>query len=106
MNEQNNGFIEENLEEDDGIVTLMSANGEEIDFLEIAGIALNGNFYAILQPVNLLEGMAEDEALVFKVERDEEGNDKFTIVMDDETIDAVFVEYGKLYDAAHLGEED
>ena len=106
MNEQNNGFIEENLEEDDGIVTLMSANGEEIDFLEIAGIALNGNFYAILQPVNLLEGMAEDEALVFKVERDENGDDKFTIVLDDEIIDAVFTEYGKLYDAANLGEQD
>ena len=54
------------LEEDDDIVTLLSADGEEIDFVEIAGIALNGKFYAVLQPVELLEGMEEDEALVLK----------------------------------------
>ena len=106
MDNYNNGFIEEELEEGDDIVTLMSADGEEIDFLEIAGIAYNGNFYAILQPVELLEGMAEDEALVFQVERDNEGNDKFTIVIDDDIIDAVFVEYGKLYDAAMVNEEE
>ena len=106
MDNYNNGFIEEELEEGDDIVTLMSADGEEIDFLEIAGIAYNGNFYAILQPVELLEGMADDEALVFKVERDNEGNDKFTIVIDDDIIDAVFVEYGKLYDAAMVNEDD
>jgi hypothetical protein len=106
MDNYNNGFIEEELEEGDDIVTLMSADGEEIDFFEIAGIAYNGNFYAILQPVELLEGMADDEALVFKVERDNDGNDKFTIVFDDDIIDAVFVEYGKLYDAAMVDEED
>lgn len=106
MDNYNNGFIEEELEEGDDIVTLMSADGEEIDFLEIAGIAYNGNFYAILQPVELLEGMADDEALVFKVERDNEGNDKFTIVIDDDIIDAVFVEYGKLYEAAMVNEDD
>ncbi len=34
-----------------------SVHGEEIDFVEIAGIAYRGSFYAILQPVELLEGM-------------------------------------------------
>ena len=106
MDNYNNGFIEEELEEGDDIVTLMSADGEEIDFLSIAGIVYNGNFYAILQPVELFEEMAEDEALVFLVESDENGNDKFTIVVDDDIIDAVFVEYGKLYDEAMVDEED
>ena len=41
---------------DDDIVTLLSADGEEIDFVEIAGIAHKGAFYAILQPVELLDG--------------------------------------------------
>ncbi len=86
------------LEKDD-IVTLLSATGEEIDFIEIAGIAHEGNFYAILQPVELIEGMADDEALVFQVERLEDGNDKFSIVLDDEIIDAVFETYNKLLDS-------
>ena len=88
------------MEEENGYVTLMSANGEEIDFVEIAGIALDGNFYAILQPVELLEGMEEDEALVFRVGRDSEGNDSFEIELDDEVIDAVFEEYNRLLDEA------
>ncbi len=85
---------------DDDIVTLLSADGEEVDFIEIAGIAHMGNFYAILQPVELLEGMDEDEALVFKVTRNPDGSDKFEIELDDEIIEAVFTEYNRLLDEA------
>ena len=95
----NDEILNENeFEEDDDIITLLSAGGEEIDFVEIAGIAHKGNFYAILQPVELIEGMADDEALVFKVSRGENGEDKFEIELDDEIIDAVFAEYNKLLD--------
>lgn len=88
----------DNFDNDEGIVSLYSANGEKIDFLEIAGIAYQGNFYAILQPTVLLEGMDEDEALVFKVTRGEDGEDRFEIELDDDIIDAVFKEYDKLYE--------
>lgn len=90
---------QDEMEEDD-IVTLISADGEEIDFVEIAGIAHAGKFYAILQPVKLIEGMSEDEALVFLVDRGENGEDNFTIELDDEIIDAVFAEYNRLLDEA------
>ena len=83
-------------ENNDDIVTLLSATGEEVDFVEIAGIAHNDNFYAILQPVELIEGMEDDEALVFKVTRGENGNDKFEIELDDEIIDIVFKKYNEL----------
>ena len=86
------------MEERDDIVTLLSANGEEVEFIEIAGIAHQGCFYVILQPVELIEGMADDEALVFKVSRTENGEDKFEIELDDEIIDAVFKEYNRLLD--------
>ncbi|MBQ4511129.1 MAG: DUF1292 domain-containing protein [Clostridia bacterium] len=91
---------------DDDIVTLLSATGEEIDFVEIAGIAHKGNFYAILQPVELLEGMADDEALVFKVSRGPDGEDKFEIELDDAIIDAVFAEYNRLLDSIENNDEE
>lgn len=87
-------------EEDDDIVTLIGADGNEIDFIEIAGIAYRGNFYAILQPVELLDGMADDEALVFLVRRGEDGKDEFVIELNDDVIDAVFAEYNKILDNA------
>ncbi len=83
----------------DDIITLTSESGEEIDFVEIAGIAYGGNFYAILQPVKLLEGMGKDEALVFKVTRNSRGEDNFNIELNDNIVDAVFREYNKLLDA-------
>ena len=86
--------------DEDDIITLMTADNEEVDFIEVAGIAYRGNFYAILQPVELLDGMEEDEALVFKVSRGKDGEDKFEIELDDTIIDAVFEEYNKLLDEA------
>jgi uncharacterized protein YrzB (UPF0473 family) len=100
-NEMNDEF-----EKDDDIITLLSATGEEIDFVEIAGIAHKGNFYAILQPVELLEGMEDDEALVFKVSRNADGSDKFEIELDDDIIDAVFAEYNRLFDNIQESNEE
>jgi len=93
--------IDHMVNDDDDIVTLLSDDGEEIDFIEVAGIAYRGNFYAVLQPVELLDGMEEDEALVFKVTRGKDGEDKFEIELDDTIIDAVFEEYNKLLEGAN-----
>ncbi len=98
--ENEEGTGQDMLDEDDDIISLTSATGEQIDFCEIAGIAHKGNFYAILQPVELIEGMEDDEALVFKVTRLEDGQDKFEIELNDEIIDAVFAEYNRLLDNA------
>lgn len=91
--------------DDDDIVTLLSATGEEIDFVEIAGIAHEGKFYVILQPVELLEGMSDDEALVFEVTSNGE-DANYSIVLDDDIIDAVFAEYEKLLEAANSEEDE
>ncbi|MCD8041029.1 MAG: DUF1292 domain-containing protein [Clostridia bacterium] len=90
----------DNTYDDDDIVTLKAESGEDIDFVEIAGIAYRGRYYAILQPVELMDGMGEDDALVFQVTRGSDGEDKFAIELDDDTIDAVFAEYNKLLDEA------
>lgn len=89
-----------NNEDEDCIITLRTSDGENVDFIDIAGIAYNGKFYAILQPVELLDGMNYDEALVFEVNRGEDGKDDFSMLIDDEIIDAVFKEYNRLFDEA------
>ena len=86
--------------ENENYITLRSANGEELNFIDIAGIALSHGFYAIMQPVELLEGMEEDEAFVFKVEKIGDDDNSYTLVDDDTVIDEVFAEYGRLLDEA------
>ena len=84
---------------DDDLITLYSPDGEAIEFVEIAGIAHKGEFYVILQPVVLPEGMEEDEALVFQVTNTEGDESNYTIVTDEEIIDAVFKSYNDLLDS-------
>lgn len=85
-------------------ITLINPNGEEIEFEEIAGIALNGKFYLILQPVKLLYDMNDDEALAFEVSVDDEVQN-FNIVLEDEIIDEVFKEYYRLLSETNLEED-
>lgn len=84
-----------NDEMDEGIITLIDEEGNEVDFEEIAGIAIDDKFYLIVVPTELPEGMGEDEALVFEVSG-EEGNESFDMVEDEEILDAVFKEYERL----------
>jgi len=86
-------------DEDDNYITLTSSDGEEIEFIEIAGIAYNNNFYAILQPVELLDGMDDNEALVFKVSKNRDGTDNFEVEVDDDVTEHVFQIYYDLLDA-------
>lgn len=90
-----------NLGDEDGIITLLSANGEEIDFAAIAVIVYRGNYYAIMQPTELVQGMADDEALVFKIGVNASGENTFEIELDNNVVDAVFKEYDRLYDEAN-----
>ena len=83
---------------DDDIITLLSADGEEIDFLMIMGVAHAGKYYVIMQPVELIPGMQEDEALVSHSYTDDEGQDRYEIVLDDEIINAVFATYNQILD--------
>lgn len=105
MSDKNNGFIEEELQEGDDILTLHTQSGEEVNFIEVAEVLVNGDFFAIVQPVELLEGMGPDEALVFRIDINDQGYEEYFLVVDDETIDAAFKEYYKLYEEAMADEE-
>ena len=85
--------------ENEEIVTLTAPDGEDVDFYELGVIELNGAFYAVLQPVELPEDMETDEALVFKVVQNEDGEENLVVEGDDAIIDAVFEKYNSLVEA-------
>lgn len=92
--------MEKEIYEDERYIVLKNEDGEEIKFIDIAGIALSHGFYSIVQPVELFEGMAEDEAMVFKVEPLGDEDNAYTLVVDDAIVDEVFAEYGRIIDEA------
>ena len=83
---------------EDDTITLITANGEAVRFTKIAVIVHYGKYYVILQPLELIEGMDDDEALVFRVSQAADGSESFEVETDDDIIDAVFDEYDRLYD--------
>ena len=80
-------------------IVLYDNNDTPTEFIQIAIIGLNGNIYPILKPAQPMEGLGEDEALVFVI-ADSEGEDCLLVETDDAIIDAVFEEYYKLLDEA------
>ena len=82
--------------ENDFTVTLVTDQGEEVDFDVIASITLDEKLYFIMQPVELFEDMTEEDCLVFAVTPVNDEEDKFDIVTDEKIIEAVFAEYDKL----------
>ena len=80
---------------DDEVITLYDDDNNPVDFNEEAVVEYEGDFYALLTPVKPMEGLAEDEALIFKIIEEDEETDAFEPVTDERTLDAVFNEYLK-----------
>ena len=83
-------------ENNNDAIILFSEKGEEIAFEQIAIIPLAEKVYAILKPVIPMEGVGEDEGLVFSIEQNDEGEEYLALTVDEEIIDAVFTVYDAL----------
>ena len=84
-------------------IILFSEKGEEIAFEQIALIPKKTKTYAILKPVKPMEGVGEDEGLVFSIETSkEDGQEYLVLVTDESVIDEVF----KVYDELVAAEEE
>lgn len=84
-------------------IVLFNEKGEKVEFEQIALIPLEEKeekIYAILKPIEQMEGVGNDEALVFEVVEGETEDDEeyLNLVSDLDIIDKVFDVYNKLMD--------
>ncbi len=81
-------MIEKLLAEDNfDNITLYDDEDNELEFEQVALIPMDEALFAILKPAAPMEGVGEDEALVFFVDTEEETLD---LVVDEELGTAVF----------------
>ena len=85
-------------EENNDPIILENERGEKIVFEQIAIIPKVEVLYCILKPVEPIDGLEEDEALVFKILENEEGEASLTLETDEDVIDEVFNVYYDLLD--------
>ena len=78
-------------------ITLMDEKGKQLSFEQIAMIVhevkKEKKLFAILKPVDKIEGLGENEAIVFRVEQDKDGNTTLRIEEDEDIAIDVFNEY-------------
>ncbi len=73
-------------------IKLYNEDNQEVEFEQIALVPIEEKTYAILKPVANMEGIAEDEALVFVIDEIDD-EECLVIVEDDAIVDKVFEEY-------------
>ncbi|MCD8205365.1 MAG: DUF1292 domain-containing protein [Clostridia bacterium] len=96
---ENPDSVDEFYDDEEGtdVITLISDDGEEIEFYELAQIEHEGKIYSIMRPVDPFEDMGDDDVIVFRMDSD--GDDiVLNVETDDEIADAVIDEYNELYD--------
>lgn len=80
-------------EDNDDPLVLSSNNGMTYTFDQIAVIPYNEKVYAILKPVEEIEGITDDQAVVFYVEEREGGPSTLQVEADEATAVEVFKKY-------------
>lgn len=91
-------LLDQLLDEDgESQIRLKNEDGTELVFNQVAVIPQGDIIYAILAPVTDIEGVSDDEAIVFRV--DERSGEHVLVLEEDEAVAmTVFDEYVKLWE--------
>jgi len=90
-------------------IVLMDESGKQMTFEQVAVIPYEvrkeKRLYCVLKPLDKIEGIADDEAIVFLVDTDDAGNSIIRIEEDEEVAIAVFDKYYDLLEEAQKEEK-
>ena len=88
------------------IVELIDEDGRTVRFEHVFTVPYQDDEYVILAPIDPVEGVAEDEAVILRIEPGED-EDAYVGVEDEELLDAVFEKYLELAeDLEEMDEEE
>ena len=83
-------------EDNDDPITVYDENDKPVRFDQVAIIPFKEKLYAILKPIDEMEGVEDDEVIVFLIEETEDGDAELVIETDEPTAMKVYDEYLKL----------
>ena len=82
-------------------IVLMDENGKQMTFEQVAVIPYGeDDLYAILKPITKIDGVGDDEAIVFKVDEDDDGEAILKVEDKEEIAIAIFDQYYNLVEEA------
>ncbi len=89
-------------------IYMYDETGRQLQFEQVAVIPYGDedDLYAILKPITKLDGIADDEAIVFKVEEDDKGEAVLRVEDKEEIAIAIFDQYYNLLEEAEKEKKD
>ena len=85
-------------ENNDSPITLYDEEDNPVKFDQVAIIPLEEKLFAILKPIDEMEGVADDEAIVFLIEENKDGDSQLIVETDEARAMRVFDYYYRLLD--------
>ncbi len=93
-------------EDNDDAIDLVDCDGQRIAFEQIAVVPYDDKIYCLLRPIDHVEGVAEDECIVFYVVEEEGKKPVLAIEEDLDKMNAVYNEYVKLAEEEGIGQDE
>ena len=91
--------------EDDEPIELVTDDGKKLKFYFVGTIEYKGKVYSAFEPAEQIEGMEEDDLVIFEVSGDDEETADLLPIEDDALLDEVFEEFCRVLEEDELADE-
>lgn len=92
--------------DEENIVTLIDEDDNEVQFEHILTLEIDNKEYVLLSPLEPMEDLGQDEAIVLRIEQDENGEDIYVSIDDEDEMQAVYDAYMEIISDEDDEDED
>lgn len=90
---------------EEDIVELTTEDGKKLKFYFVGTIEYEGKNYSAFEPAEEIDGIEEDDLIIFELSGDDEETAELLPIEDDKLLDAVFEEFCRVLEEDELAEE-
>ena len=90
---------------DDDIVELTTEDGKKLKFYFVGTIEYKGKNYSAFEPAEQIDGIEDDDLVIFEVSGDDEETADLLPIEDEKLLDEVFEEFCRVLEEDELAEE-
>lgn len=90
---------------EDDIVELITEEGKKLKFYFVGTIEYKGKNYSAFEPAEQIDGMEDDDLIIFELSGDDEETADLLPIEDDKLLDEVFEEFCRVLEEDELAEE-
>lgn len=90
---------------EDDIVELTTDDGKKLKFYFVGTIEYKGKNYSAFEPAEEIDGIAEDDLVIFELAGDDEDTADLLPIEDEALLDEVFEEFCRVLEEDELAEE-